>query len=239
MAEEVVGKLLNELVGRLEKAYGKELQSVILYGSAAAGDWHEGYSDLNVLAVLERVGIEELDKAEKIFQWWREQGNPSPLLMTAGEVRSSTDCFAIEFHDMAERRRVLYGDDVIAGLEFDDRFYRAQVEHELRAKLLRLRQKAGGVLHDHRLLLRLMLDSVSTFVVLARHAVRLKKGAAPWRKHEVVRAMREEYGIAGDAIDRLLRLREGAEKARPAEAPALLGRYLEEISQLAEAVDRL
>ena len=30
----------------------------------------------------------------------------------------------------------------------DNSFYRAQVEHELRAKLLRLRQKASGMLSD-------------------------------------------------------------------------------------------
>ena len=31
-------------------------------------------------------------------------------------VRTSTDCFPMEFHDMQAHRRVLYGDDVIAGL---------------------------------------------------------------------------------------------------------------------------
>jgi len=239
MAQEMVDRLLNELVARLEKAYGKELVSVILYGSAAAGDFHPGYSDLNVLAVLGAVGVAQLDKAEKLFQWWREQGNPSPLLMGADEVRRSTDCFPIEFHDMAERRRVLHGDDVIAGLVIDDRFYRAQVEHEVRAKFLRLRQKAGGALHDHRLLMRLMLDSISTFVLLGRHALRLRCGQAPWRKQEIVRALREEFAIPGEAFEKLLRLREGSEKARAADAPALFAKYLEEISQLADSVDRL
>lgn len=239
MTQEMVNRLLNELVARLEKAYGRELVSVILYGSAAAGDWHPGYSDLNVLAVLDNVGAGQLDRAEKIFQWWREQGNPSPLLMSGDEVRSSTDCFPIEFHDMAERRRVLFGEDVIAGLVIDDRYYRAQVEHEIRAKLLRLRQKAGGVLHDHRLLLRLMLDSISTFLMLGRHGLRLHKGQAPWRKHEIVRALREEFAIPGESFERLLRVREGTEKARAAEAAALFATYLEEISRLAGAVDRL
>jgi predicted nucleotidyltransferase len=239
MTQEMLEKLLNELAGRMEKAYGSGLKAILLYGSAAAGDWHEGYSDVNVLAVLDKVGAGELEKAEKIFHWWRGQGNPSPLLMSEQEVRTSTDCFPIEFHDMAERRRVVYGEDVVAGLEIDDRYYRAQVEHELRAKLLRLRQKAGGVLKDGRLLLRLMLDSVSTFVVLGRHALRLKQGSAPWRKHEVVRALREAFGISGEAMERLLRLREGEAKARPAEAQALFAKYLEEIGQLAEAVDRM
>ncbi len=63
--------------------------------------------------------------------------------MSEQEVQTSTDCFPIEFHDMQERRRVLMGKDVVEKLPIDRSFYRAQVEHELRAKLLRLRQKGG------------------------------------------------------------------------------------------------
>ena len=56
------------------------------------------------------------------------------------------------------------------------------MEHELRAKLLRVRQKAGGMLSDPDLLRRLLLDSVSTFCVLFRHAVWLAGGDAPSSK---------------------------------------------------------
>ena len=129
------------------------------------------FSDLNVLCVLTQVTPAELADAEPIFKWWRAQGNPSPLLMSEEEVRTSTDCFPIEFHDMQERRRVLFGNDVIEDLAIERTFYRAQVEHELRAKLLRLRQKAGGLLTEKQALLRLMIDSVSNFLVLARHAL--------------------------------------------------------------------
>src|SRR5438874_165372 len=157
---------LTDLVGRLQKAHQERLVSVILYGSAATGDHHEKFSDLNVLCVLTNITSRDLGAAEPVLKWWREQGNPSPLLMSEHEVRTSTDCFPIEFHDMQERRRVLYGNDVISDLVIDRSFYRAQVEYQLRSKLLRLRQKGAGVLSDHRSLARLMLDSVSTFLVL-------------------------------------------------------------------------
>jgi len=149
---------LEELVERLRGAHGERLVSVILYGSAASSDYHGEFSDLNVLCVLTRVTPVELGASEPIFKWWRD-GNPTPLLLSEEEVRTSTDCFPIEFHDMQERRRVLFGQDVIEKLEIDKTFYRAQVEHELRAKLLRLRQKAAGILADKQGLLRLMIDS--------------------------------------------------------------------------------
>ena len=136
-------KLL-ELVDRLKQAEGERLRSVILYGSAAAGEHNEHFSDLNVLCVLTRITPSELADAEPIFKWWRAQGNPSPLLLSEEELRTSTDCFPIEFEDMKERRRVLFGPDVIQDLVIDRTFYRAQVEMELRSKLLRLRQKQPG-----------------------------------------------------------------------------------------------
>ena len=119
---------------------------------------------------------------EPVFRWWREQGNPSPLLLTEHEVQTSTDCFAIEFHDIREHHRILYGRDVISPWKSIDSFYRAQVEHELRAKLLRLRQKASGILSDKDVLRRLLVDSVSTFCVLFRHALILHGVEAPRRR---------------------------------------------------------
>src|SRR6202165_1783651 len=100
---------LNQLLEKLNKALGDHVVSVVLYGSAAAGDHHEGFSDLNVLCVLDQVTPRELEQSEPIFRWWREQGNPAPLLMSEHEVHTSTDCFPIEFHDITRQHRLLHG----------------------------------------------------------------------------------------------------------------------------------
>ena len=202
---------LEDLVTRLRKAERERLVSVILYGSAAAGNHHAQYSDLNVLCVLTRVTPAELADAEPIFKWWRAQGNPSPLLLSEQEVLTSTDCFPIEFHDMQERRRVLFGKDVIESLSVDKTFYRAQVEMELRAKLLRLRQKAAGVIIDKQALLNLMIDSVSTFLVLARHALLLSGNPAGYQKREIARSL-PAIGVDPLPFDTLLDLREQIKK---------------------------
>src|SRR4051812_47156114 len=100
---------LAALTDRLARVYGDRLVSVILYGSAAAGDYQGPYSDLNVLCVLNAVTPRELLDSEPLFRWWRGAGNPAPLLMSEEEVRTATDAFAIEFHDIAEQRKVLFG----------------------------------------------------------------------------------------------------------------------------------
>jgi predicted nucleotidyltransferase len=232
-------RILEQLVDRLKKAYGDRLTSVILYGSAAVGDHHGKFSDLNVLCVLQQVTMRELEESGAIVRWWREQGNPSPLMLSAEEVRDSTDCFPIEFHDIKERRRVLYGADVALDLVIDTSFYRAQVEHDLLAKLLRLRQKAAGALSDKNLLREMMADSVSTFCVLFRHALLLHGVDAKFEKREVVAQARERFGIDAAPFERLLDLRQGKIKPKDLDAAALLGDYMRQIQAVIAAVDRL
>jgi hypothetical protein len=230
---------LDPLVEKLRKALGPDLVSVVLYGSAAAGDHNENFSDYNVLCVLSRITPAQLGATETIFRWWRQQGNPAPLLLTEHEVQTSTDCFAIEFQDIKEHHRILYGTDVVSSLAIDRCFYRAQVEHDLRAKLLRLRQKASGILSDKDVLRRLLVDSISTFCVLFRHALILHGVNVPGRKREIVTRAQERFGIDPSPFLSLLALREERAKAKEIEPEALFAVYMNEIGRVIDAVDVL
>ena len=232
-------KQLGQLVEKLQKAFGERLVSVILYGSAASGDHQEKYSDYNVLCVLSEITPRELGGGTEIFRWWREQGNPAPLLLSETEVATSTDCFAIEFTDIQQQHKLLFGKDVVSGLQIDRCFYRAQVEHDLRAKLLRLRQKASGMLSDANLLRRLLLDSVSTFCVLFRHALALAGAEGPFRKRDIVRGASDRFGFDPLPFDKLLDVREERIKAGELEPLPLLGAYLDAILRVIDAVDRM
>lgn len=230
---------LEQLVEKLRKALDPDLISVVLYGSAAAGDHEEKFSDYNVLCILPSIGPAQLRATETIFRWWREQGNPSPLLLTETELRTSTDCFPIEFHDIRQQHRMLYGPDLVSNLEIDRKFYRAQVEHDLRARLLRLRQKASGILSDTDVLRRLLADSISTFCVLLRHALILHGEDAPARKREVVERARERFGIDAAPFSKLLDLREERIKPKDLDPEPLLAAYMKEIEKAIAMVDRL
>jgi predicted nucleotidyltransferase len=232
-------KQLDQLLDKLKAAFGDRLISVVLYGSGATGELHAVYSDLNILCALGEITPEELAKSEPIFRWWRELGSPSPLLMTPDEIRTSSDSFPIEFHDIKEQSRLLHGADLMKDVTIDDRYYRAQVEYQLRAKLLRLRQKAGGVYSHKDLLLRLQAESVSTFCVLFRHALRLAGSAPVWKKHEIVDQAHKKFGIAVEPFHKLLDLREGKVKEKEVDPYAVLGPYLYQIEEVIRVVDQL
>ena len=230
---------LTALLERLRPAFGEHLVSVILYGSAAAGDWYEHSSDLNILCVLDQISPHELLQSEPIFRWWREQGHPPPLLLSEEEVRSSSDAFPMEYQDLEEHRRVLHGRDVIDGVTIDKSFYRAQVEHELRAKQIRLRQKAAEVLSNPDRLLRLMTESVSTFCVLGRHALILSNHTSHRKKTEIVSDLEDALRRSFAAMNEILAIRAAGNRKVAKDTAALFEGYLREVDALVGFVDGL
>lgn len=232
-------KRCKELAARVTAAFGENFISLVLYGSAASGDFVGPYSDLNVLCVLKHLRPDELSAAEPIFRWWRGLENPSPLLMTRDEMLASADTFPIEFHDIREHHRILAGVDIVADLPIDDVFYRGRVEFELRSKLLRLRQKSVGVYSDKALLTKLLAESLSTFLNLARHAMRLSGIPASIHKRETAREAADAFGLDPTPFYTLLDLREGKRKPRDVEPHALFAVYLQQIESLVASVDRI
>lgn len=229
---------LEQLVPKLESAFSGRLVAVVLYGSAAAPGQSDQFSDLNILCVLKEITPRELSAGEPIMRWWRELGNPSPLLMSEEEVSNSADSFPIEFRDMQRRRRVLFGPDPIADLVVQDRHYRTQVEHELRSNLLRLRQHGAGILSDSTALLALCVDSVSTFCVLGRHALALSGVTPADDRRAVVRQLAETIPAEMAAFESLLDIRESKKTSVPG-AGELFAQYLVSIGRLVVFVDGL
>lgn len=239
MAERKAERLLQELVKRLQAAYGDALRSVLLYGSAVTGEFHKRHSDLNVLCVLRQVGVEELEKSYALAHWWRSRNNPAPLLLAEDEMGRATDAFPIEFLDLAEHHRVLYGDDPVAGLEVAPLYHRAQVEHELRAKLLRLRQRYLGVYRDRRAVVQLMADALPSFATLFRHALVAAGHPAPARKAEVFQAAAEHFQLQEQPFLDILDVRAGRKKPRDLDARRTFEQYLAGVTRMAAAVDGL
>jgi len=229
---------LKELVGKLERAYNDRLLSVILYGSGASNE-NNHVSDLNVLCVLKQITPRELSEGEPILRWWREHGYPSPLLMSEEEAHNSADSFPIEFRDMKDRRKLLFGVDVIADLHIDTRYYRAQIEHELRSKLLRLRQQGARVLSDPEALLKLCVDSVTTFCVLGRHALLVAGVHAKVERRAVVRQLGETLKLDMTPFGKLLDIRENKSGGDLGDPGELFAQYLETVRVMVEFVDQL
>jgi predicted nucleotidyltransferase len=201
---------LDELVARLQQAAGENLESVVLYGSAARGDFSENYSDLNLICILRKAGLAALDQLSPVLSWWsKTRGHPPPLFVTAEELQSSADVFAIEMLDAQASHRVLAGRDVLSGIAVPMNLHRVQLEHELRTALLRLRQHYLLFASDDAALERVLAKSATSVIVLVRHALVALGHAAPSdTKREVLAKAAAVLGLDVTPLQAALDLRE-------------------------------
>ena len=231
-------KLLNELVERLKRASGKNLRSVVLYGSAAASEFHPKHSDLNVLVVLDKLDAVALAALAPVSRWWEGRGQPGPMMFTEDERRRSADRFAIELLDIKTTGRVLWGEELLGGIDVPMQLHRIQVERELAQALVRLRQHylaTGGSSRAER---KLLLASVSTFAVLFRHTLLALGEPMARDRRQAIDRVAAVVGFDAGPFHALLDVREGKRKAGELDWPGTFSGYLGAIERVAGEVDR-
>jgi hypothetical protein len=232
-------KQITEFVGRLLETAGGNLKSVILYGSAAAGDYVPDHSDLNLLCVLDDTSFATIEALASAVEWWGKQKHHPPLLMSTEELQRGADVFSIEFLDMQQNYRVLWGADLLKGLDIPMRLHRAQVEYELREKTILLRQRLLVVAGDVDAKWELLLRSLPAFATLMRHAL-IAKGEKPAAsKREAVEKLAARAGFDASAFLQLFDLRERKVDRKTVNVDELFARYLKTVERVTAAVDAM
>lgn len=232
-------KQITEFVDLLKQAMGANLDCVALFGSAVSGDFHPDFSDINILCVTRELSAATLATLAPAINNWTKNKFPAPLIFSRAELEQSADVFAIEMLDICQRHRILYGEDIFASLHVPMDLHRVQLEHNLRTKLLTLRQTYIQVVGDEKRMRRLMLDSVSSFSTLFRHTL-IALGEKPGAdKSENIRKLAERVQFDPAIFLRLLQVR--ARKANESEIETGQGfvKYLESIGKVVQAVDAL
>jgi hypothetical protein len=229
---------LDELVSQLRAAYGTALRSVVLYGSAAAGEYDQRRSDYNVLVVVDALDPSRLAAASSAARAWAEAGNPAPLTLTTSEWRGSSDIFPMEYADILERHRVLHGDAPFDGIRVDLKDLRLQLEQESMGKLIKLRQGLLAAGNDSDRQLELLAASRSTIMVIFRAFLRLHGEKPSTDNLAVTDAVARRAGFDATPFARVVRHVRGEGKLPASEAGTVLAGYLRGMEQLVAYLDR-
>ena len=237
MVPKSIEEKISEFVARARQAAGENLESVILYGSAANGEFHEEFSNVNLFCVIRDSSFAALEKLGPVVKWWTGQKQPPPLVMTRGELEHSTDVFSIEVLDMKQHHKVLYGSDAVGDLAVSMASHRVQVEYELREKLLLLRQMAMQKHDSEKELWQLMLRSVASFATLFRHALIAVGKAAPVSKRESVTQLCAIVDFDSAAFLQVLEAREKTLGLKSVNVKDLFARYIAAVEKVTKAVD--
>src|SRR6266404_5699097 len=238
MPKKIDSTTLEQLINDLRAAHGDNLSSVVLYGSAEAGDHIEQRSDHNLLIALKRITAEDLRLAQAPMREWQDLGQPIPVYFTLVELKDAADVFPIEFLQMEKARKVLYGSDPFEFVKISRANLRHQTEYELRTKLIRLRRLYIRASASVEKLSALMSDSLASFAALFR-AVLILHGQEPAvSKSDNVRATARLPGLQESSFERIFALRsKPGSKLTETEANTVFSAYMDQIERVIEAVD--
>lgn len=227
---------LRKVVDDLASSLKDRLLSVVLYGSAARGDYEKETSDLNLIVVMKDLEPGSLEALGPPLARWRRQGQPVPRIFSPALILQAADVFPIELLDIGDCRVVLHGQDPFTGLTVHLDHLRLQCERELREKMMRLREAYAESHASPKELKRLLTGSYTTFVALFRGCLRLLGGAVPVHNHEVVEAFCGRAGLDSAPFLQVDRMKRGEDPST--DPKELFVRYYSELTKAVERVDR-
>ena len=230
----------HELAHELEKVYGAELKSVILYGSAAGADYSDRYSDFNVFCVLSSPTPALLARANGAVRKWVKKGNPPPHFFGPEHIERSLDVFPIEFLDMQEQHKVIFGSDPLARVSPDPRHLRHQIESEMKGKLLHLRAFYAATCNKPKEIAKATVASFPNFLAAFRAVLRLVGEKPPTDARATIELLSVQTNIDPQVFLDIVDVRRGASiLPRGDDALAMFERYITELEALTGYIDRL
>ena len=240
MVNRIVQEALHHLIEDLRSTHGDNLASVVLYGSAAAGDHIELRSDYNLLIALNRITPEDLRVAQAPMREWQRLGHPLPVYFTVAELNDAADVFPIEFRQMERARIILFGKDPFEFVHLTDANLRHQTEYELRSKLIQLRRLYIPASISVEKLSALMSDSLASFAALFRAVLLLRGEEPPVAKPDVIRVTVQLLRLDSEPFEQIFALRAaGTLPFTDTAANDLFAAYMAQIERVIEAVDRM
>ncbi len=232
-------KIAEGFAAELKIAFGEDLQSVILVGSAARGDFIPGKSDINTLVVLSPAGIEALEKVNPILLRWRRQNIAVPHFMTLNSLLRSLDSYPLEILDFKTFHRVILGPDPLIEIAIPHPALRLQIEREARGKLLLLHQALALHSNHEKDLAEVLKRSLPAFSAIFQGILELQKLPIPAvRVHLFIQAA-PIVGFSTEVFQTIVQLRaEGGPKPGSGEIRALFKNLLREVECLVVWIDR-
>lgn len=222
-----------------KKIFGKDLISIILYGSGARADYIPKRSDLNFMIVLTEQGMASLDGIIDAVKRWQKYNVAIPLFITKSYIVDSLDSYPIEFLNIKRRYKIVYGEDQLVTLLFDSKHIRLQIERELRGKLLHLRSGWLETQDKAKNLRKLISVSLTAFVSLFSALLYMKRIEIPEGNNEVITAAGAALGFDVGVFLDCEKIHRGSDNFSSDEIKTVFRKYLKQVEQLCNQIDQL
>lgn len=213
--------------------------SVFIYGLATGKDYSPKVSDINSAFIFKTVTFEAMALSAKWVAAGLSKRIAAPLFLTKEHIQESVDVFPIEYLDMRENHKVLFGEDVFEAIEIQSEHLRLFCEQQLKGKLIRIRQaflETGG---KRKYVEAVLKESLNALFPVIRNCLRLKGVNPPVVKEMIVRQVCHEFNLDDELWLGLFRDRKNDGRIKGRQLEELLEQYLRDIEKIATWVNRL
>ncbi len=220
------------------QAFGRDLISLMLYGSAAGGAYIKGRSDINILVVLTPEGINKrLENGFELVKNWKKRNVAVPLVMTKEFIMSSLDAYPIEFLNMKNNSVLIHGENVLEPLEVKPEDLRLQIERELKSKMILLREGYLESMGSARRVRELISKSLTSFIAIFNAMLWLKQARAPRDKRETIQEMNKVFTIDASVFMICSDIKADADHLSKEEVIDVFKKYLREAEKACHIID--
>lgn len=230
-------QLLRAYVKDVVRAYGEHLDGILLYGSAVRGEFLPGRSNLNVALLVASYEVALLKRYPPVHKRWSKEQIVVPLFLTREDLQSAALVFPLEYLDIHEAHRVLWGSDPFVGFKVDTRHLASEVLQALRGGLLRLRQRfvEGGTTEEAATILLPL--SITALLPVLRGIERLLGRPALGHAEPLLKDVEQALGLELPGLHDALLLKRGQISPGQKEVPRLMDRYLDNFARLVQAAE--
>lgn len=210
MAKENLELITQKFTDLVKDSFKENLCSIVLYGSAASGNYLAGVSDINILIILYESNPAQIFQFGGSAKTQIIKGRITPQILTKEEFLGSSDIFPLEYIDLKTTRKILFGEDVVENLKIASSNLRHQTESMLRGSIATLRQVLVASGGREKTLLQNLKTLGFGQRALFKGLLRLKGiDTAGLSDQKMLDKITAEYSVNAEAFSVFLELRQG------------------------------
>lgn len=187
---ENIKKGLSDFVAAAQDAFGNDLLSATLFGTAAEGKLRPT-SDVNLILILKRFDRQAADKICEPLRMARATILLEAMFILESEIHLASEVFAVKFSDIESRHKVILGKDYFANLEIPTTALKLRLRQVLTNQILRLREMYVLTSLREEQLAKIIADAAGPLRSAATSLLKLQGRSAENPKEALILIVRE------------------------------------------------
>ena len=236
---EEVQDLLTRYVAQINEDWSTDLGGLLLFGSAARGDFITGRSNLNMLLLVRCLSVDLLQRAGQLHREWGKHQIVAPLLMTEDDLGRSGRLFPLEFLQMNQHHVVLAGHDPFVEFHIDRDRLAWQCEQELMANLLRLRQRFIEGAGQIEAIQALLILSITAVLPCIRGLLYIMEQPSKGKDIEILEGLPTTFQFDSTTFLEILKIKRGLSSPGSLEWRNVYSRYLQNLEIFSKRIQEI